>query len=69
MRRRRRRPDELDVCLVGVRGPICANACQAVPTSEPAAAASSPGETRAWFADPAVRAYGSDPLPDSPPPC
>jgi hypothetical protein len=63
-------PMSCDVCLMGVLpgGPVCTSACQAVPASEPAAACSSPGETRAWFADGAARAYGFDPLPDSPPP-
>jgi len=59
-----------DVCLVGTipGAPACASACQAVPAPEPAAAPSSPGEPRAWFANHAVRAYGFDPSPDSPPP-
>ena len=59
-----------DVCLVGILpgAPVCAGACQAVPAPEPAAASSRPGETLAWFADRAVRAYGLDPSPDLPPP-
>jgi hypothetical protein len=59
-----------DVCLVGTLpgAPVCASACPAVPAPEPAAAVSSPGEPRAWFANPAARAYGLDPSPDSPPP-
>ena len=62
-------PMSCDVCLVGILPgtPVCASACQAVPAPEPTAAAA-PGEMQAWFADQAVRAYGFDPAPDSPPP-
>ena len=63
-------PMSCDVCLVSILPgtPVCASACQVVPAPDPAAASSVLGETRAWFADHAVRAYGFDPLPDSPPP-
>ena len=63
-------PMSCDVCLVGILPgtPVCASACQAVPAAEPAVGTSSLVETQAWFADPAVRAYGFDPSPDSPPP-
>ena len=63
-------PMSCDVCLVGILpgAPVCASACQAVPAPDPAAATASRGETRAWFVDHPVRAYGFDPSPDSPPP-
>jgi hypothetical protein len=63
-------PMSCDVCLVGVLPgtPVCASGCQAVPAPEPVTAISSWGEAQVWFADHAVRAYGFDPSPDSPPP-
>ncbi len=63
-------PMSCDVCLVGILPgpPVCASACQAVPAPEPVAAAAAAGNGQAWFPDPAVRAYGFDPAPESPPP-
>jgi hypothetical protein len=59
-----------DVCLVGILpgAPVCAGACQALPAAERAATVNSLTETQVWFADRAIRAYGFDPAPDSPPP-
>ena len=63
-------PMSCDVCLVGILPgtPVCASACQAVAAAEPVVGTYWPGEAQVWFADPAVRAYGFDPSPDSPPP-
>ena len=58
-----------DVCLDGVLSgaPVCAAAGQAVTASIPA---SRPArfELPAWFGAPAIRPYGFDRQPDSPPP-
>ena len=58
-----------DVCLDGVLSgsPVCAAAGQAVPAAIPANRPA-PLESSAWFGVPALRPYGFDPSPDSPPP-